>query len=82
MEAPENPTQPLEPEGVILVLVPWFHKVCFGSTRAARYAEVWETDFSGYTRTLQLDDHEAGVVTPSRGGVRLGTPGPYWLSSV
>ena len=22
--------------------------------------EVWETDFSGYTQTLQLDDHEVG----------------------
>ena len=25
-------------------------------------AEVWETDFSGYTQTLQLDDHEAALL--------------------
>ena len=46
-------------------------QLSYASGHAEGEREVWETDFSGYTQTLQLDDHEAALLAA---GTRPLTP--------
>ena len=49
-------------------------QLSYASGHAEGEREVWETDFSGYTQTLQLDDHEAALLA---GWTRTG----WWVTA-